>query len=43
MENEVYMFAITAVNQDGESTVNATTMIQTNESSEYHRCTCIIL
>ena len=34
MENEVYVFAVTAVNQVGESMVNATTMIQTNESSE---------
>ena len=35
MENEVYVFAVTAVNQVGESSVNSTTMIQTNESSEY--------
>ena len=28
------MFAVTAVNQVGESMVNATTMIQTDESSE---------
>ena len=34
MEYEVYMFAVTAVNQVGESMINATTMIQTNESSE---------
>ena len=34
MESEVYVFAVTAVNQVGESTVNATTMIQTSESSE---------
>ena len=43
MENEVYVFAVTAVNQDGESMVNVTTMIQTTESSEYHIYTCIIL
>ena len=34
MEYEVYVFAVTAVNQVGESMINATTMIQTNESSE---------
>ena len=34
IENEVYMFAVTAVNQVGESMINATTIIQTNESSE---------
>ena len=34
MEYEVYLFAVTAVNQVGESMINATTMIQTNESSE---------
>ena len=34
MENEVYVFAVTAVNQVGESMVNASVMIQTNESGE---------
>ena len=32
MENEVYLFAITAVNQVGESIINSSIMIQTNES-----------
>ena len=34
MENEVYVFAVTSVNQVGESMVNASVMIQTNESGE---------
>ena len=34
MENEVYVFAVTAVNQVGESMVNASVMVQTNESGE---------
>ena len=34
MENEVYVFAVTAINQVGESVINASTMIRTNESSE---------
>ena len=34
MENEVYEFAVTAVNQVGESMVNASVIIQTNESGE---------
>ena len=32
MENEVYLFAVTAVNQVGESIINNSVMIQTNES-----------
>ena len=34
LESEVYVFTVTAVNQVGESMINATTIIQTNESSE---------
>ena len=34
MEDEVYVFAVTATNQVGESVVNTSTMVQTNESSE---------
>ena len=34
MENEVYVFAVTAFNQVGESTVNVSIMAQTNESGE---------
>ena len=32
MENEVYLFAVTAVNQVGESMINSSIMIRTNES-----------
>ena len=34
MENEVYVFAVTAFNQFGESMINVSMMAQTNESSE---------
>ena len=34
IEDEVYVFAVTAVNQVGESMVNASVIIQTNESGE---------
>ena len=34
MENEEYVFAVTAINQVGESMINASVMIQTNESCE---------
>jgi len=34
IEDEVYVFAVTAVNQIGESMVNASVMVQTNESGE---------
>ena len=34
MENEVYVFAVTAFNQVGKSMVNVSIMVQTNESSE---------
>ena len=34
MENEVYVFTVTAFNQPGGSMINASIMAQTNESSE---------
>jgi len=34
MENEEYIFAVTAINQVGESMINDSVMIQTNESGE---------
>ena len=34
MENEVYIFTVTAVNQAGESMVNTSVMVQTNESGK---------
>ena len=34
MENEVYVFTVTAVNQVGESMINASIVIRTNGSSK---------
>ena len=43
MEDEVYVFAVTAVNQAGESMINASIMVQTNESSELKWFTCTMV
>ena len=34
MKNEVYVFAVTAFNQVGESLIYVSIIVQTNESSE---------
>ena len=47
MENEVYLFAVTAVNQVGESMINSSIMIRTNESrkpySDNDNNSCVLL
>ena len=42
MENEIYLFAVTAVNQVGESMINSSIMIRTNESRKSYIVILII-